>query len=134
MDHPNIIKFHDWIKEDEKIFIVLEFAEGGNLFNYLEENHKLSAEDVKRFVYQTCSSLIYLHDRGVLHRDIKPENLLLDENFNVKLCDFGLSSVVSDVKHRYDFFHFCGSSSMVFFLVLYVAFDVRNVWLMALPC
>ena len=98
LDHKNIIKFYDWFKEGDHIFIVLEYAEGGTLFKYLDFNHKLPTDLIRRFVFQTCLGLIYLHDIGVVHRDIKPENLLLDKDLNIKLCDFGLCIHVAKIK------------------------------------
>ena len=63
----------------------------GCLFFYISSTDGLSEQLAMRFFYQTCLAVRYLHENNVIHRDIKPENLLLDDNFNIKLCDFGWS-------------------------------------------
>lgn len=78
--------------------IILEYAEGGTMFRYLDDNHELPTEIIRKFIFQTCESLIYLHERGIVHRDIKPENLLLDTDLNVKLADFGWCTHISKIK------------------------------------
>jgi serine/threonine protein kinase len=98
LNHPNIVKFYDWFKEGEKIMMILEHCEGGTMFRYLDNNHKLPTDVIRKFIYESCLALLYLHERGIVHRDIKPENLLLDEKLNVKLCDFGWCSHISKIK------------------------------------
>jgi serine/threonine protein kinase len=61
----------------------------GNLFSFIQKNRFLSEEDACRTLVQITLALDYLHKANVYHRDIKPENILLDENFDIKLCDFG---------------------------------------------
>jgi serine/threonine protein kinase len=92
LDHPNIIKFHDYIQKDHNIYFVLDYAENGNLYSYMHKRKTLPQEDIFRFFYQACSAIHYIHENDILHRDIKPENLLLDKNHNIKLCDFGWSA------------------------------------------
>ncbi|EGR26942.1 protein kinase domain protein [Ichthyophthirius multifiliis] len=91
LNHKNIIKFIDSFKEDQKIYMVLEYAFNGNLFNFLKLNKNIDQNLLFKFYYQTCLAVQYLHSLNIYHRDIKPENLLLDENLNIKLCDFGWS-------------------------------------------
>jgi len=92
LDHPNIVKFHDYIQKDHHIYFILDYAENGNLYSFLHKRKSLPPEDVFRFFYQACSAIQYIHENDILHRDIKPENLLLDKNYNLKLCDFGWSA------------------------------------------
>lgn len=75
--------------------MVLEFA-GNDLFNYLSDKGRLSEPEARRFFQQTISALDYSHRLKIVHRDLKPENILLDEDFNVKIGDFGLSNAVKD--------------------------------------
>ena len=89
LHHPNIIHLHDSFEDDQFIYIVLEHAESGSLFQKLRENRCLSEEVARRYFSQVLAGMIYLHDRHVVHRDIKPENILLDRNDRVKICDFG---------------------------------------------
>lgn len=71
------------------VYLLLEYAGNGNLFFYIHSLEGLPESLAIRFLYQTALAVSYLHDRNIIHRDIKPENILLDENFNVKLCDLG---------------------------------------------
>ena len=92
LNHPNIIKFHDYILKEHNVYLVLDYAESGNLYSYIHKRKSLSTEEIFRFFYQSASAIHYLHQNDILHRDIKPENLLLDKNKNIKLCDFGWST------------------------------------------
>ena len=94
--HPNIIEFMDWILDGDDVYIVLEYAEKGSVFNYLNINHPLPEDLARRILYDTCQAVKYLQSHGLVHRDIKPENLLLDGQKRVKLCDFGYCSTGED--------------------------------------
>lgn len=69
----------------------MEYAANGCVFFYIDSRTGLPPNLALRFFYQTALAIQYLHHRGIIHRDLKPENLLFDENFNIKLCDFGWS-------------------------------------------
>ena len=89
LEHPSIIK-HILSTERENEFCVLyELAPNGCLFFYIDSRNGFPEHLALRFLYQTAQAVAHLHRNGIVHRDIKPENILLDENFNVKLCDFG---------------------------------------------
>ena len=70
----------------------MEFAPGGELFEYIVKRKRLKEEEACRFLQQIISGVEYLHDCGICHRDLKPENLLLDDLNNIKIVDFGLSN------------------------------------------
>lgn len=89
LEHPNIVKFHDYMQKDHNVYLILDYAESGNLYSFLHKRKSLSPDEVFRFFHQTCLAIHYLHQNDILHRDIKPENLLLDKTHNIKLCDFG---------------------------------------------
>ena len=103
MNHPNILKLYQYFEDKDHVYLVLEYAPKGSLANYLRKLYRnpftsslhkqkvLSEKESFVFFIQTCLGLDYLHRNGILHRDLKPENLLLDQNGNVKLCDFGWS-------------------------------------------
>ena len=91
LNHPNIIKFHGCIQRKNLVYILLENAENGTLFFYIDIKEGLPETLAMRFFYETLLSVKYLHDNNIWHRDIKPENLLLDKFFRVRLCDFGWS-------------------------------------------
>ncbi|OHT00854.1 CAMK family protein kinase [Tritrichomonas foetus] len=92
LNHPNICKLFEVIEEKDKIAFVMEFAENGSLASFLAPNRPLNLTQVKNYFYQLVAAVDYLHNTvGIAHRDIKAENVLLDSNFHIKLCDFGLS-------------------------------------------
>ncbi|CAD8108361.1 unnamed protein product [Paramecium sonneborni] len=92
LNHPNIIKLRDVIKEKKTIGIVLDYCER-NLLQYYksvkERNRTLCEQQIQSIVYQIASALNYLHTQGYLHRDLKPENIMIQDNGIVKLIDFG---------------------------------------------
>jgi serine/threonine protein kinase len=94
IDHPNIIRFYDYQKNDEqkKVLIALEYAEQGDLFNFLNKKGALEEKMACKFFVQTALALNYIHQFKMIHRDVKPENILLDKSLNAKLCDFGWSA------------------------------------------
>lgn len=92
IDHPNIIKFYDYIQEDQNVYLILDYAENGNLYSYMHRRKSLTQTEIFRFFHQTCLAVQYLHSNDIIHRDLKPENLLLDKTHNIKICDFGWST------------------------------------------
>ncbi|KAK3941224.1 kinase-like domain-containing protein [Diplogelasinospora grovesii] len=93
--HPHIIKLYTVIKTPAEIIMVLEYA-GGELFDYIVSNGKMDENKARRFFQQMLCAVEYCHRHKIVHRDLKPENLLLDENLNVKIADFGLSNIMTD--------------------------------------
>lgn len=98
--HPNIIRFHDALQENNMVYFLLEYASNGCLFYYIHCKEGLPELLALRFFYQTSLALRYLHGMNLIHRDIKPENILLDEDFNAKMCDFGWSCYLEDDDYR----------------------------------
>ena len=92
--HENIVEFQESFTYKKNLFLVFEYCEK-NLLEVLEESPDgLSPKLIKSFVYQMCKAIAYMHKNNMIHRDIKPENLLIDENLNLKLCDFGFARKV----------------------------------------
>lgn len=83
------------IKTQQEIIMVLEYA-GGELFDYIVQHGKMQEDKARRFFQQIICAVEYCHRHKIVHRDLKPENLLLDENLNVKIADFGLSNIMTD--------------------------------------
>jgi serine/threonine protein kinase len=100
LQHPYIIKLVDFFKENSHVYIVLEYAENGNLFKYLTKNNPLDANEIGRFWTQTVKAIEHLHSRQILMRDLKPENLLLDKDMNIKVCDFGWATRMDDLEYK----------------------------------
>jgi serine/threonine protein kinase len=90
--HYNIIQIYSVIETPTKIFLIMEYASGGELFEYIVLKKKLPESEACRFFQQIINGITYLHTLGIVHRDMKPENLLLDHKKNIKIVDFGLSN------------------------------------------
>jgi 5'-AMP-activated protein kinase catalytic alpha subunit len=94
--HPHIIRLYEVIEAPADIYVVMEYVKSGELFDYIVEKGRLQEEEARRFFQQIISGVQYCHRNMVVHRDLKPENLLLDNNCDVKIADFGLSNVMRD--------------------------------------
>ena len=97
LNHPNIIKIYEVIENDFSFFIIMEYAPGGELFNYIVLKEKLSENETSFFFYQILQGVRKIHENKICHRDIKPENLLLANKNLIKIIDFGLSSEYDEV-------------------------------------
>ncbi|CAD8116245.1 unnamed protein product [Paramecium primaurelia] len=90
--HPHICKLHHYFEDKENVYLILEYAQNGSVFNYIKKRSKLPENEAFVYFFQTCLGIDYLHKNKIIHRDLKPENLLLDQDGNVKICDFGWSA------------------------------------------
>ncbi|XP_057786202.1 SNF1-related protein kinase catalytic subunit alpha KIN10-like [Salvia miltiorrhiza] len=96
LDHPHIVRLLEVIDTPEKVYVVMEYMNSGELFYYLTEKGKLHEHEARRLFQQIISGVDYCHRHLVVHRDLKPENLLLDSDHNVKIADFGLGNIMRD--------------------------------------
>ena len=90
--HPNVILVAEIFESEDSYYSVMEFCEGGELFNYIVKKNRLSEDESAFFFYQLINGLEYIHSLGIVHRDLKPENLLLTSDHILKIIDFGLSN------------------------------------------
>lgn len=110
--HPHVVELYEVMASKTKIYVVMEYVKGGELFNKVSKG-KLKHDEARRYFQQLISAVDYCHSRGVCHRDLKPENLLLDENGNLKVSDFGLSAL-AETKHQDGLLHTtCGTPAYV---------------------
>ncbi|XP_028792489.1 CBL-interacting serine/threonine-protein kinase 8-like [Neltuma alba] len=91
--HPYVVRLHEVLASRTKIYIILEFITGGELFDKIVHHGRLSEAEARRYFQQLIDGVDYCHSKGVYHRDLKPENLLLDSLGNIKISDFGLSAL-----------------------------------------
>lgn len=99
LQHHNVVGLKEVIKNDSWACFVMELCSRGSLYDrFLKKNSAVSEHNARSFMRQLLSAVRYLHKHGIIHRDIKPENLFLDENFNLKLGDFGFATWVRSRK------------------------------------
>ncbi|XP_018847947.1 CBL-interacting serine/threonine-protein kinase 12-like [Juglans regia] len=110
--HPNIVQLFEVMATKSKIYFVMEFVRGGELFNKVAKG-RLKEDVARKYFQQLISAVGFCHSRGVFHRDLKPENLLLDENGDLKVSDFGLSAVSDQIRQDGLFHTFCGTPAYV---------------------
>lgn len=112
--HPNIIQLYGWFRDSVNVYILLEYAAGGDLYHRLFSNEETSIDEntVKLFIAQFAQVLDYLKRAGVMHRDIKPENILL-ANGQIKLADFGWSTWNAMTAKQEQEQTFCGTADYV---------------------
>lgn len=92
LSHPNIVRLHEMVQTKAVIGIILEYASGGELFDYILNQRYLKDNSARRLFAQLVSGVGYLHKKGIVHRDLKLENLLLDRNRNIIITDFGFAN------------------------------------------
>ncbi|CAD8081073.1 unnamed protein product [Paramecium sonneborni] len=90
--HKHVIQLYEIIETKKYIFLVMEFCDGGELFDYIVKHQKLSEIEACKFIQELISGIEYIHKLNIVHRDLKPENLLLDYQKSLKIVDFGLSN------------------------------------------
>ncbi|XP_020586548.1 CBL-interacting protein kinase 1-like isoform X2 [Phalaenopsis equestris] len=93
LKHPNVVRLHEVSASKTRIYMVLEYVNGGELFDKIATGGRLSEEIGRKLFQQLIDGISYCHDRGVYHRDLKPENVLIDAIGNIKISDFGLSAL-----------------------------------------
>ena len=95
LNHPHVLRVFDWGEGEDGPYLVVEYLEGGSLFDMLARGRKLSPGQAVRVGAQAADGLAYAHARGIIHRDVKPANILFDEEARVRVADFGVARALS---------------------------------------
>ncbi|WCJ28597.1 CBL-interacting protein kinase 18 [Euphorbia peplus] len=112
LNHRHIVKLYEVLASKTKIYFIMEFVKGGELFAKVAKG-RFSEDLSRKYFQQLISAVGYCHSRGVFHRDLKPENLLLDESGNLKVSDFGLSAVKNQIRTDGLLHTLCGTPAYV---------------------
>ena len=91
--HPNVIQLYEIIETESELFLIMEYCQNGELFDYIVSHQRLHEKAAVRMYQQLIAGIEYIHKSGICHRDLKPENLLLDFDKTLKIVDFGLSNM-----------------------------------------
>jgi len=92
--HPFVVGLHYAFQSPERIYFVLDYVNGGELFSHLRKKIRFSEKETRFYAAELILALNHIHEMGFIYRDLKPENVLLDSNGHVKITDFGLSKAV----------------------------------------
>ena len=95
LHHPNVVQIYEIIETEKDLYLVMEYASGGELFDLIVQNQKLKEKLASRYLQELVAGVHYIHKLGICHRDLKPENLLIDFDGSLKVVDFGLSNTSS---------------------------------------
>lgn len=99
--HPNVIKIYNYFYEESFLFVIVEYCSNGTLEDFIKSSGILTGQRLFSMITQFASALAICHANEVAHRDLKPANLLMDADYNLKICDFGLACIHEPISQKY---------------------------------
>ena len=124
LKHPRVLRLYGYFHDEKRVYLVMEYAPKGELFKRLQTEKRLGEAQTARWVRQLAEALQFLHKHQIIHRDVKPENLLLDANDDMKVADFGWSTVTASKRQT-----FCGTLDYLAPEMLTESYDHRvDIW------
>jgi serine/threonine protein kinase len=93
LDSPFIVKLHYAFQTDQRLHIIMDFMQGGELYFHMKSENRFNEDRAKFYAAELILALEFLHKNGIIFRDLKPENILLDEHGHIKLTDFGMAKI-----------------------------------------
>ena len=105
--HPHIIRLYESFSDEKNVYLLMEYAENGNLYKYMKRQGLFSEKESFSVFLQVCLGIEFLHRNNIIHRDLKPENLQIDTRKRIKICDFGWSAENNSKQNRKTF---CGTA------------------------
>jgi serine/threonine protein kinase len=109
INHPFIVRLQYAFQTQEKLFIITEYMQGGELYYHLRKDHCFNENRTRFYAAEIVLALEYLHRNRIIYRDLKPENILLDKTGHIKLTDFGLSKIITDLDKDEKAYTLCGT-------------------------
>ena len=94
IEHPFIVTLVSAFQDDKRLYMLMEYVNGGELFSYLRKQSRLSIEGARFYAAEITLAFNYLHEKNIVYRDLKPENLLIDSKGHIKITDFGFAKVI----------------------------------------
>ncbi|KAK9934141.1 hypothetical protein M0R45_021295 [Rubus argutus] len=113
LKHPNVVRLHEVVASKTKIYMVLEYVTGGELFDKIAQKGRVTESEGRKLFQQLIDGVSYCHNQGVFHRDLKLENILVDTKGNIKISDFGLSALPQHFREDGLLHTTCGSPNYV---------------------
>lgn len=101
LNHPNIVKFLNFVENEYGVFLIMEYVDGCTLEEYINKKNGLIVEEKAYPMFaEILNAFSYAHQHGIIHRDIKPSNIFLDKNGHIKIMDFGIAQIISEVNEK----------------------------------
>ena len=101
LNHDHIVQFVSSFEDEERVFVILEYCQNRSLMEVHKRRKTITQPELRFYMKQILSALIYIHDKNIIHRDLKLSNILLAQGMMVKVCDFGLATTLTELNAKF---------------------------------